>query len=327
MICVSTISRKQDWRNTANKVTACNTSGYCETVFINITVSYDCISTPIDAIKDYYTTYQSTSIQFNPLINDSGSPFNVSNTDNHYIGTLNTYNGVWDYTPANGFTGVDTLYYTICNAQGNCDTAPVCIEVLPTCSQYTFTCAEPGTMVSICPEFCNLRTMRKLAIFKHYSCSIDYTGGQLFHLSANALLQLWSERYLKSHCMRRNSVRNSLYCVTNWLCSTSVWRLPHNYAGSNYHYRCYRKRHRSLWWRTLLALSKMVCMVLPALTKMDWLFTNPPTMAIWAMTLLRISLAVPAMIQCAIQATLYLLLPIPMPLRKTMLRKPISTVL
>ncbi|MEZ4912474.1 MAG: Ig-like domain-containing protein [Chitinophagales bacterium] len=163
------------------KVTACNTSGYCETVFINITVSYDCISTPIDAIKDYYTTYQSTSIQFNPLINDSGSPFNVSNYGQPLHGTLNTYNGVWDYTPANGFTGVDTLYYTICNAQGNCDTAPVCIEVLPTCSQYTFTCAEPGTMVSICPEFCNLPDNAQISnIQTLFLCSIDYTGGNCF---------------------------------------------------------------------------------------------------------------------------------------------------
>ncbi len=85
------------------------------------------------ANDDHVSTHIDNPITINPTDNDSGcSTYNVSITTAPQNGTTSTIaaNGTFTYTPNSGFTGRDTLQYSItCN--GNSDLAKVYILIMP----------------------------------------------------------------------------------------------------------------------------------------------------------------------------------------------------
>ncbi|MBL0047301.1 MAG: tandem-95 repeat protein [Bacteroidetes bacterium] len=110
--------------------TICDPNNACDTAVVTITVGN---ATPI-AVNDTYTTpFQTVLNASTVLANDSdpnGDTLTVAVINNTTNGTLvMNANGTFTYTPNNGFTGVDTFTYSICDPNGACDTAVVTITV------------------------------------------------------------------------------------------------------------------------------------------------------------------------------------------------------
>ncbi|MFN4083065.1 MAG: PKD domain-containing protein, partial [Bacteroidia bacterium] len=121
----------------------CDNNGDCDTAIVFITV------TPVDdqplAIHDFATTSENTPVNVNVTANDdfggdgpSIGSINITQNANNGNAVVNNNGTPTDptddfiiYTPNNGFTGLDTLIYQICDIDGDCDTALVVIEVLP----------------------------------------------------------------------------------------------------------------------------------------------------------------------------------------------------
>ncbi|PIB29897.1 Ig-like domain-containing protein [Maribacter sp. 4G9] len=116
--------------------TVCDTEGNCDTATVTITVG-----TPqmLDAVDDEVSTPQDTVVDIDVLANDTGIPadgeLTVTDPAN---GTVEINDGgtpdditddVLIYTPDTGFNGTDTFEYTVCDSEGNCDTATVTIIV------------------------------------------------------------------------------------------------------------------------------------------------------------------------------------------------------
>lgn len=89
---------------------------------------------PPNAVDDAATTTQNTPVAIVVTNNDSDPDGNldattVSVTDPPDNGAVDCFNGTCTYTPANGFVGVDTFTYQVCDTQNECDTAVVTITV------------------------------------------------------------------------------------------------------------------------------------------------------------------------------------------------------
>ncbi len=121
-------------------ITYCDTDGNCESHYADITVVESCEGgTPNDSNEtpvtedDQGSTVEGGSVTISPLLNDNdpnddeltiasvGSPSNGT-------ATINGYDIV--YTPAPGFTGVDSFGYTVCDSNGACATAIITITVV-----------------------------------------------------------------------------------------------------------------------------------------------------------------------------------------------------
>ncbi|WP_244156274.1 Ig-like domain-containing protein [Maribacter ulvicola] len=93
----------------------------------------------LDVIDDIVSTPINTPIVIDILDNDFGIPTDGALTvTDPFNGTVEindggTPNDISDdtitYTPNDGFEGTETIEYTVCNAEGNCDTATVTITV------------------------------------------------------------------------------------------------------------------------------------------------------------------------------------------------------
>ncbi|KAA2216049.1 Ig-like domain-containing protein [Maribacter flavus] len=116
--------------------TVCDTEGNCDTATVTITVGTPPI---LDLVDDEVSTPQDTSIEIDILNNDSGIPMDgeltVTAPSN---GTVEINDGgtpgdisddTVTYTPREGFSGTDSFEYTVCDTDGNCDTATVSITV------------------------------------------------------------------------------------------------------------------------------------------------------------------------------------------------------
>ena len=101
-----------------------------------------CINDAASLIDDFISVNEDESVIANICANDSDLPISgsltISNVPDN--GTVNidnngTPNNPSDdevtYTPNPNYNGIDTFDYTICNAQGDCSTATVTVEVLP----------------------------------------------------------------------------------------------------------------------------------------------------------------------------------------------------
>ncbi|MDC6406897.1 MULTISPECIES: Ig-like domain-containing protein [Maribacter] len=116
--------------------TVCDTEGNCDTATVNIMVG-----TPemLDAVDDEVSTPQDTVIDIDVLANDTGIPsdgeLTVTEPSNGTVaiddnGTPEDItDDVLIYTPDAGFNGTDSFEYTVCDTEGNCDTATVTITV------------------------------------------------------------------------------------------------------------------------------------------------------------------------------------------------------
>ena len=114
--------------------TLCNSSGDCSTA----TVTVDVVPI-VDTHDDSVSTEENTEVAISWRINDNDLP-NVgtltTTSPTHGTVTLNdngTPNDPSDdditYTPTSGFQGTDSFDYTVCDNQGNCDTATITIVV------------------------------------------------------------------------------------------------------------------------------------------------------------------------------------------------------
>ena len=116
--------------------TVCDAEGNCDTATVTITVG-DPVA--LDVVDDFVSTPIDTPIDIDILQNDLGVPsdgiLTVTDPSN---GTVEINDGgtpddISDdtiiYTPNDGFEGTEVIEYTVCDADGNCDTATVTITV------------------------------------------------------------------------------------------------------------------------------------------------------------------------------------------------------
>ncbi|WP_299801332.1 Ig-like domain-containing protein, partial [uncultured Maribacter sp.] len=118
--------------------TVCDAEGNCDTATVTITVGEP---VALDVVDDSVSTPIDTPIEIDILDNDFGIPsdgtLTVTDTDMSN-GTVEINDGgtsddisddTITYTPNDGFEGTDVIEYTVCDAEGNCDTATVTITV------------------------------------------------------------------------------------------------------------------------------------------------------------------------------------------------------
>ena len=110
-------------------VTVCD-SALCDTIWIWINIEDVLL---LDAVNDAAVS-DSGSIEIDILANDLFTDINdltitiVSTSGN---ASVEFSNGVLVYSPSLDYCGLDSLSYSICNGQGQCDTAWVLIQVTP----------------------------------------------------------------------------------------------------------------------------------------------------------------------------------------------------
>lgn len=104
----------------------------CDTARLIITVA-PVNDKPI-AVNDIVNGVIGQPVSFNILTNDSdpdGDPLTISIIDQPNSGSISVSpTGQVTYTPAPGFSGVDTFVYQICDPGGLCDTATVYVQYL-----------------------------------------------------------------------------------------------------------------------------------------------------------------------------------------------------
>ncbi|WP_244745067.1 Ig-like domain-containing protein [Maribacter dokdonensis] len=117
--------------------TVCDLEGNCDTATITITVGEPI---ELDVVDDAVTTPVNTPIEIDMLDNDFGIPTDGTLTvTDPSSGTVEVNDGgtpddisddTITYVPNDGFEGTDTFEYTVCDLEGNCDTATIEINVL-----------------------------------------------------------------------------------------------------------------------------------------------------------------------------------------------------
>ncbi|MEP2689201.1 MAG: gliding motility-associated C-terminal domain-containing protein, partial [Maribacter dokdonensis] len=117
--------------------TVCDLEGNCDTATITITVGEPI---ELDVVDDAVTTPVNTPIEIDMLDNDFGIPTDGTLTvTDPSSGTVEVNDGgtpddisddTITYVPNDGFEGTDTFEYTVCDLEGNCDTATIEINVV-----------------------------------------------------------------------------------------------------------------------------------------------------------------------------------------------------
>lgn len=128
------------------------TPSLCDTALVMITVQSAANRAPL-AVNDTATVAYNGSVTGNVLINDSdpdGGRLTASVVALPAHGTLVlTGNGSYTYTPATGYSGLDTFRYKACDngTPTLCDTARVVITVLPLGNQKPVAVADTATVI------------------------------------------------------------------------------------------------------------------------------------------------------------------------------------
>ncbi|WP_208630735.1 Ig-like domain-containing protein, partial [Maribacter litoralis] len=117
--------------------TVCDADGNCDTATVTITVGEP---EELDVVDDSVSTPVDTPIEVDIFDNDFGIPtdgtLTVTEPSNGMVDINDggTPDDISDdtitYSPNDGFEGVDSFEYTICDATGNCDTATVDISII-----------------------------------------------------------------------------------------------------------------------------------------------------------------------------------------------------
>ncbi len=107
-----------------------------------------CINGPV-ASPDSTTTPPNTPVNGTLKNNDTPNPQCPNNmwslVSNPHHGTVTVQsNGDYTYTPANGFTGLDTFYYKICDCNSMCDTSYAVIYIAGTANCVPLTTFSQG---------------------------------------------------------------------------------------------------------------------------------------------------------------------------------------
>ena len=118
-------------------ITVCDITGVCDTTFYYITVQDSADAVLPDALDDVFTTYLDTPLTFDVSQNDLNLLLStvisvLPNWNNQTLPAngmlLDIGNGVYGYEPNNGFCGLDSFAYQLCEG-AYCDTALVIINV------------------------------------------------------------------------------------------------------------------------------------------------------------------------------------------------------
>ncbi|WP_425411106.1 Ig-like domain-containing protein [Hyphococcus sp.] len=131
--------------------TACDSDGNCDTATVTVTVSAEAPQ----AVDDVASVLSGTPSTIDPLANDNdpnGDPLTVADIADPANGTVVINpDGAITYTPEAGFVGTDTFTYTVCDDDGNCDTASITVTVgnQPPSAQDDSAATQPGNAVSI----------------------------------------------------------------------------------------------------------------------------------------------------------------------------------
>lgn len=106
----------------------CDPEGECDQATLTITVTPD-LNLP-DAQPDIANTTPNTALTVEVLNNDSGDGISVTSASDPAFGTVTiNEDGSITYIPDADFIGTDVFEYQICNAENECDQAPVSINV------------------------------------------------------------------------------------------------------------------------------------------------------------------------------------------------------
>jgi gliding motility-associated-like protein len=100
----------------------------CDTAIVRLTIS--CINPPI-AIDDNLDVPNNQTTATNETANDiydPTAPISITIFNGPMHGTASVVNNNINYTPSNGYIGIDSIEYIICNAVG-CDTAWIILKV------------------------------------------------------------------------------------------------------------------------------------------------------------------------------------------------------
>lgn len=135
-------------------------SAPCPPSLLTITVLGPNANNPPVANTDFATTKVNTPVTLNSLANDrAGNPggtlnpasVTVTTAPLHGTATVNTSTGAITYTPASGYTGMDTLTYRVCDngSPSLCATAKQIIRIVPANATNTTTAADDYATTSI----------------------------------------------------------------------------------------------------------------------------------------------------------------------------------
>ena len=161
-------------------VTACYGEGNCQTIAINMEVSATCAAAeePPIANNDSANTSEGEPVMINALANDqetNGDAFAISTFTQPAHGTVVQVGNQFLYTPNDGFDGLDSFSYTICDNDG-CDQAFVSITVANVnCDNPTDLCVGffPNN-IDFCLDFCDLSGTHTITEFNTtFHCSLD----------------------------------------------------------------------------------------------------------------------------------------------------------
>lgn len=112
--------------------TVCDGNGGCDTATVTVDITGGVDAAPI-AVDDVETTLVDTPVMVDVLGNDvelGGETLIIASLTQPANGTVSVNSdGTAEYTPAAGFTGVDTFEYTTCDPAGQCATASVTVYV------------------------------------------------------------------------------------------------------------------------------------------------------------------------------------------------------
>jgi len=131
--------------------TVCDSEGSCATATVTVLVEWT--NAPPTAVDDSVTTNEETPVTFDVLTNDSDvdgnlNPASVTVVSSPSNGALvHNGNGSFTYTPAAGFSGVDSFVYEVCDTEGLCASATVTITVLSINKAPVCTDAAPSVSV------------------------------------------------------------------------------------------------------------------------------------------------------------------------------------
>ncbi len=167
--------------------------GNTDTATVTVDVACDTNQGP-DAVDDMVSTTVDTPVTITPLDNDTdpdGDDFSICGFTQPQNGTVVQLGEEFIYEPNPGFEGTDSFTYTICDEDGNEDTATVYIDVEgPGCLPEMITiCTEPLQATYICPEFCLLGDDFEItSVSTSYNCGVEIEDGCLIFTSVPGII-------------------------------------------------------------------------------------------------------------------------------------------
>ena len=170
--------------NDVIEITACNPAGECETAYVNMVVKDDCdgVNEPPVGVDDKTQTEFGMPVSISVLDNDSdpdGDDLHIGGFTQPANGSVEmNEQGLFIYTPNEGFSGTDIFAYLLCDDAGNCVTVTVTIEVAEECIDDMTICAEPVQPLTLCPSFCELGGGPVIiqSATTTYNCSLKLLG-------------------------------------------------------------------------------------------------------------------------------------------------------